>query len=146
MHSLLKDGSNVEQYFRFLIRKYLLLLRVIEQVDRFGDLEDIPLPDASNDIDFLRQNYDLLAVEIEYADQATEMVRLKVFVLLFFHVGVLFGEFALAIDLDDGGDATFVEIGNDDELLLADPDCYGLQIELFGEFVDLEQTGELLYE
>lgn len=74
------------------------------------------------------------------------MVRLKVFILLFFHIGVLFGEFALAVDLDNGGDAAFVVIGDDDEFLLADPDCYGLQIELFGEFVHLEQTGELLNE
>lgn len=59
-------------------------------------------------------------------------------VFLFFHVRVLFGDFALAVDLDDSGDATFVDIGDDDELLFADPDRYGLQIELFGKFVDLE--------
>ena len=74
------------------------------------------------------------------------MMWLEVLVLLFFHVGVLFGELALAIDLDDGGDAAFVEIGHDDELLLAHPDGYGLQVELFGEFVDLEQTGKFLNE
>lgn len=54
MHSLLKYGSNVEQYFCLLLSEYLLLLRVIEQVDRFGDLEDVPLPDTSNDIDLFR--------------------------------------------------------------------------------------------
>lgn len=60
------------------------------------------------------------------------------FVLLFFHVGMLLGEFALAIDLDDGGNAAFVEIGDDDELFLADPDGDGLKVQLFCEFVDLE--------
>lgn len=54
MHSLLKYGSNVEQYFRLLLSEYLLLLRIIEQVDRLGDLKDISLPNTSNDIDFLR--------------------------------------------------------------------------------------------
>ena len=51
MHSLFKNGSDVEQYFRFLLGEYLLLLRIIEQVNGFGDLEDVPLSDASNDID-----------------------------------------------------------------------------------------------
>lgn len=56
------------------------------------------------------------------------MMWLKLFVLLFFHVGMLFGEFAPAIDLDDCGNAAFVEIGDDDEFIFVYPDGDGLEV------------------
>lgn len=49
VHALLEDGRDVEQDLCFFVSDDFLLLRVVEEVDGFGDFEDIPLAYATDD-------------------------------------------------------------------------------------------------
>ncbi len=46
VHSLLKDSSDIEQYFGLLLRKRFFLLRIVKEIDGLSDLEVFLLTDV----------------------------------------------------------------------------------------------------
>ncbi len=128
---MFKDGSDIEQYLSLLLGERFLLLRIIEEIDRLGDFEDISLPNTSNYIDLLSKYQHLLAIKLQYADEAAEVVGTKTLVILLLSALVLPDGLAAAIDLEDSWHSVFVEVGHDDKLLSIHPDRYCLQVQLF---------------
>ncbi len=72
------------------------------------------------------------------------MMGFEVPILFLLYFMVLSYCFCLSVDLETGGYSTFIEVGDDNELLLAHPNGDRLEIQLFRRFVVLEQTGKLL--
>jgi len=84
------------------------------------------LSDIPYDIDLLcKYNY-FLSIQIEDSYQTAEEVRFVIFEFFFFEMSMFIYLFGLSLYFKDGGDATAIEIGYDDESLFADPYCYGL--------------------
>lgn len=86
------------------------------------------MPNAAYDTDLFGQDYDLLAIKVEYSQEAAEEMRLEVFVFFFLKIFMFLNGFALSIDLEDGGDATAIEIWDNEESVFSHPDGDGLQI------------------
>ena len=104
---------------------------IVEKVDWLSHSENISLPDVTNDVYFFGQYHYFLAAEIKNTDEATEIMRLIIFVYLFLHACVLLDHFAFSINLQNCGNSAFAQIRYNYEALFAYPYRYGLQVEVF---------------
>lgn len=99
IHALLEDSRNIQQNLSLFITQILLFLRIIKKINRLSNLKYISLPNSPNNINLLSQNNNLLLIEIQYANQTAEVMRLIGLVSLFRKRWVLFDVFGLSIDL-----------------------------------------------